>query len=397
MRIGNGQVEIYKLARSWRITFAIVIPLLMVLFGGFTMVAFLEGRSNPGGLVMFCFLFGIGFLLLLLYVLLSVFKAGIELHPDRIREVGLFRSTEIRINDIRGFRLLAAQYPPTLMLLQSNQKIKQIKTALMVEHRVELFRWLNRNFTNLDAVDFQEEMEEVLHDTRLGESKEKRQCLLDSAIKWSRILNGLGLAVIFWAIFAPQPYNFVIWMLVMSPLVALSFVRYFHGALKLDGDKEGGGLPNIAMAFLLPCFGLTLRAFMDFNILNWNGFWLPFIFYSISLFLLILLIARDIRSRMGTAILLFLFCALYGYSTVISLNCILDGSTPSLYQAEIMEKRVYRGKITSYYLRPSPWGPGQVDREIYVSKSVYDRSSVGEVVDVVVRNGRLGITWYDID
>jgi hypothetical protein len=212
---------------------------------------------------------------------------------------------------------------------------------------------------------------------------------------WAKTLNGLAFLVLIWAIIKPEPYHYLVWTLVLLPIVTLGFIRHFDGALKLDERKtNASALPNVAIAFLLPCIGLALRAVIDFKILGWDNFWLPFATVSLSFFLLILYCAKDIRKMIGTALLLVIFCAVYGYATVISLNGILDQSPPTIYKASVIKKRISSGKHTSYYLRLSPWGPVKGEEEVDVGKAVYEKHPVGTGVEVIAKNGRLGIPWF---
>lgn len=330
-----------------------------------------------------------------IYALFSVFKSRIEIYPDRIRDVGLFGTTDIPINEISGFRVVPTQYVRTLLILPKEPKTKKINSALIVEHQVDLLAWLNQNFTNLDAVQTQDEMKQVLQDSRLGETEEQRRWVLERARIWAKILNNLGILVMFWAFLWPRPYPCVIWTLIILPVVALGFARYFDGALKFDTNK-GSAFPNIASVFLLPCLALTLRAFTDFNILAWNKFWLPFAGVSLSLYLLTLLLATDVRKRIVAIIMPAIFCACYGYGTVISLNGILDRSRPTVYKARVINRHISTGKHTSYYLKLSAWGPRKEEKDVDVGKSVYGRHGIGDQVDVVVRDGWMEILWFRV-
>jgi hypothetical protein len=390
-----NRLRVYRVSRGWRIFFAIALPGLAILFGCLMVMPFLEGRSGETGLVVFCFVTGAGFMLLFLFACFSVFKSRIEIFPDRIRNVGLFRTTELLSDEISGFRVLSTQYVRILLLVPKNAGTKKIKIGLIVEDEADLLERLNRNFTNLDDVQFQEEMKQVLHDTRLGETQEQRLSVLDRARRWARILNGVGIVTMFWAILKPQPYAYAIWTLIILPLIALGFVRFFGGVVKFDGEKQSA-FPDISPAFLMPCLGLTLRAFLDWNILNWDNFWLPFAALSLSLYWLTRMVARGARRKVSTALALVIVCALYGYSSVISVNGILDRTTPSVFRAWVTGKRISRGKHTSYHLKLSPWGPRKDEKEVDVRKAVYDRNGIGDSVDVVVRHGRLKIPWFYI-
>jgi hypothetical protein len=76
------------------------------------------------------------------------------------------------------------------------------------------------------------------------------------------------------------------------------------------------------------------------------------------------------------------------------LNGILDRSAPSVYQAQVNAKRICSGRHTSYNLKLSQWGPRKESKEVDVGKSVYNKHEVGDIVGVIVREGRFGIPWY---
>jgi hypothetical protein len=389
----TSQPQIYRVAIGWRISSAAVILPLILLMGWIMVMPFLVGRSDRLAIAAVCFLVGGGGMLLFLYFFLSVLKSKIEVYPDKLRNVGVFRASDIPIGEMAGFRVLPTQYAKVLLLQPKDTSAKKIKITMVFADQAALLDWLNQNLTNLDSADFQEEMNQVLHDTRLGETEEQRLWVLGRAKRWAMILNGAGVIVMFWAMIRPHPYNYVIWTLIALPLVVLGFVRRFEGVLRLDGKKQSA-FPNAALAFFMPCLALTLRAFTDFNILNWDSFWIPFAICSATLCLVLLQFAKDARRKIGTAIVPVVLCVLYGYSAVISLNGILDTSTPSFYEASVTRKRVSRGKHTSYYLKLSPWGPMNEEKEVDVGKFVYDRRAIGDRAEVVVRNGRLGIPWF---
>jgi hypothetical protein len=388
-----NQVQVFRMSAGWKIFFSITMSLFAPALVWLMLLPFLGERTYQTGPAVLLFLLGAIPLLFIVYLFPWVFKIRIEVYPDRIKAVGP-RTKELLVDEIDGFSVIPTQYTRTLLVLPKNPKTKKIKAELIFENRAGLFEWLNRNLKNLDALDSQEEMNRVLNDTQLGETREQRLYVLARAKMWSKILYFLCLAAMLWAILKPHPYQYAVWTCIILPLAVLGFVRHFHGVLKFEDDKRKTALPNIYAAFILPGFGLSRRAIADFNILNWNKFWIPFACLSLSLYLVALLITRGARRRVGTAIGLILFCAVYGYGAVVCLNGILDKSIPSVYMARVLGKRVSTGRHTSYYLKLSPWGQRQEEKEVDVAKSVYGKHEIGDGVRVVVRKGRLEIPWF---
>ena len=388
-----SSVKIYRISRKWKIFFAIAAAPLAALFGWLMIMPLLEGRSNETGFVLLCLLLGGGFMLFFLFALISVFKDRLEVHPEKIRDVCFLGTTELYLNDISGFRILPTQYVQMLIIQPKHSTAKKIKVALIIDHKEELLEWLNQNLVNLDSQEYQEEMDQLLSDPELGASEEQRLSLLNRAKRWSMILNGLAIVSSLWVLIRPQPYTYAIWTSISLPLIALFSLRYFNNVIKLN-DKYQSAYPNVALAFIIPCLGLALRALSDFNILCWDHFWLPFLSFSLATFILVLFFAQDVRNKSGQLILLFLFCTIYGYSTVILLNGVLDRSSPSTYRANVIEKRISKGKHTSYYLKISPWGPRKGQEEIDVGRSIYNRYDTGDSVQIIVKQGRFEIPWF---
>lgn len=390
-----GDVRVYRISSGRRFLLAVLLFAGMCLCGGFMVLPGLDGQFQPTGMYVFGLAAGAVVVALLGCCLFALFRDRIEVHPDRLRKVGFFKTSVLPLADIRGYRILSARYGRILLLLPKTPGHRKMKIELILERQKEFLEWLKENMTDLDAADYRDELAEVLANEELGETPEQRLDLLHRARKWANILNGLGFAVMLWVLVKPEPYEYALWSAIILPLAALVFIRRFHGALRFDGDRKNA-CPNAGVAFVMPCIALALRVLLDFNILSWNTFWLPFAAVSTSVYALVLLSAREVRRKRGTLVLPVFFCALYGYVTVISLNGILDYSAPTVYRAQVVGKRISGGRHTSHYLNLSPWGPRTAREEVDVGSRLYDSRRVGDSVDIVVKQGRLGIPWFFI-
>lgn len=58
------------------------------------------------------------------------------------------------------------------------------------------------------------------------------------------------------------------------------------------------------------------------------------------------------------------------------------------------DKRIVRGKSTSYQLYLEPWGPIIEPNRLKVSRATYDPIEPGNVVVLVLNPGALGVNWY---
>lgn len=212
----------------------------------------------------------------------------------------------------------------------------------------------------------------------------------------ARGVNGVGVIASLWGFIYPCPYIYAMGVLLIVPILALFCVHYSEGVLKLDG-RRNSTYPTVAPALLLPSLILCFRALMDYSILCWAAFWLPFIAGLALLFWAINVLVKDIRRDRMQLGMGLLFCGMYAYASVITLNGILDSSQQTSYEVYVLEKRISKGsKHKSYYLRISPWGPQKESQEIDVGKRVYQMHEVGGSVTVVLKSGMFNIPWYHV-
>lgn len=387
----NQQVKIYRMARGFKVFLAIGMPLLVTLFG-WVMIEVLSEGSTKHSFVELTFLVMISFgcILLFVYIWVLTFIWRLEIHPDKIRDAGLFKTKEIRIDDVKGFRVHQGSQ---LYIYPQSSNTKKIGASLYIERKSELLEWLDENFKNLDFEDYKEEVEQVLHNPKLGDNENDRLEALEKTKKVARIINGMGLALTLWALFIQEPYQYVMLLLILLPFAVIGVVRYYKGALTLDGNEKSA-IPHVTIAFIFPCLGLLLRAVFDFNIFEWKNFWIPFIIIASLFYLLGALSSKGEKNRIVNLIVLIFFAATYGFGAIITLNGILDRTQPSIYRAQILNKRISSGNHTSYYFKLSSWGPRNESNEIDVDKTKYNQYEIGNSVSVVLKKGSLGIPWY---
>lgn len=391
--INTDSSQIYRVSKGWKIFFFFLTPPLMALMGWGAFMPFFEHRSHGIIFVVSCLVMCLGVFFLLAYSLIEISKARLEILPDRIRDVGVFTKRELRYDEIEGFKILPTQYTRILVFVPKSSKKKRIKVALILERQNELLKWIEEKYPNLDTLAYNKELETILHDESLGHSKEERARVLDRARKWARFLNIFSIAIGLWGIFRPQPYEVVIWILITMPLLALFFLQFFSGVLKFETNRQSAH-PDISPSFWIPSVGLAIRALSDWNILLWESFWLPFGCLTIILHLQLLIFASDVRKQVSIRILAFIFCCLYGYGIIVTVNGLLDSSAPVVYQVQVLDKEKCEGKTTSCYLIVSPWGPRTSKNKVEVFKSVYKRTAIGETVTIYVRRGALKIPFY---
>lgn len=387
--------QLYRTSKGWRIFFFIFMPPLICLMTWLMIYSFVGNDIKGLSVRIVFFLMGLGFDIFLIYAIVSIAKYRVEVFSDKIVEIGVFKKKEIMLKNIDGFRILPMQYINQVQFIYKDTKKKKNITLMMNDSNVFL-QWLNSSIRNLDAEDYEKEVKTILSNEELGMTEEQRAYSFERAKKFASFLNILSIATMLWVLFRPQPYEIAIWTMILFPILAISSSKLFPGLIKFDESKKGA-YPSVAAAFLMPGIALSLRALLDWDILSWQNFWVPFAIISICLLFLLLWFFKELRNKYGYAILLLCFCAVYGYGATISLNGINDKSTTISYSAEIINKRISTGKNTSYYLKLSPWGPRTSSKDVSVSKGFYNSVQIKDSTKVHVKKGTLNIPWFFLE
>ena len=90
---------------------------------------------------------------------------------------------------------------------------------------------------------------------------------------------------------------------------------------------------------------------------------------------------------------------MYSYAGTYGANCIYDNSTPEVYLAEVIDKRVNIGRKgrKTYYVKVTPWGHHYDKEEISVSNDQYNETLIGSSVKIDLKEGLFNIPWYYIE
>jgi len=376
-------------------TLAVCFLVPMIAFCVIGPVWFVRGSNSGYSLGATVLLLGIGLAGLLALLLRSAFRARLEILPAGIRySNGWSQAREVGYDEIEGFRVPEGRKTPVLLLFPRDRTRKPIKIDLALERAEELDAVLREKFRDLDADDVKAELSEILADENLGLSEADRRTALGRARTQSHILTAAGSAVSLWAWFYPHPYDLALMLLALVPVLAIGFVRWSHGLVTLDG-KMTRARPTIAVAVTGPASILGLRAFLDWHVLAWSGFWTPFAVFGGTVIALVLFCAQGPeRRKAGTLASLCVVSLVYSYGLVIFLNCALDRSVPDVHKTVVVARWYAHGKSTSYYLRVDPWIDGRGSREITVARSVYDRHPEGSPALIWVRKGCMAIPWF---
>ena len=387
----------YRLGKASTIILGI---LCLFLFGiAFTIMWFLVLSPEPGkenvilGLVL-----GASVTFSGVYLGLHTYKARLDLLPDRFRTQGAFLTRELAYASVAGFKRLEKNTGLGIQPIAGQGK--SINASASFANSKELFAWIGENFTDLDAIAYQkaqelaaQEMAAALSDESLGADVEARASKIARALKLAKALNvaaGISMA---WAWFYPNPWDWMIYVNAAIPAITLLVALFFRGIMRMHGNPAGG-LPSIGFALFGPALVLAVRAVLD---VSW--LWSPHMAYVTAAFACVVYTLghfafRPMQKGWQLPALLLGLGFLYGFGTALPFNVLLDKNPAESYEVSVLDKSESHGKVTTYKVKVTAWGPFQEPVEVEVGSDEYDRYAIGELVYANLQPGAFGLQWY---
>ncbi len=386
--------NVYRISKVVRVlTTCVLVPVLAFFLIG--PVWMLVDSPSEAGFWWIILLSGIGLGGLVVFQLRATYRASLELRPDGLLcTKGWGPPREVRFAELAGFRSGPSRNNQGLFLVYRDKTRKPFRIDLVYEQSHQLARLLREKLPDLDQDSIDTAMKEILNDTRLGATAALRRDALRRARKLARYLNGAAIVLLIWAIAIPEPYDLVLILTALLPLVTLVLLRVSHGLLTLE-SKKTDVRPGVAYALIGPGTTLAMRALIDWHILDWAGFWIPFSLLAGALFSLAwFILPFPETGRLSQHIAVVFFSLLHSFGLVLFLNCAFDHTSPDLHHSTVQSRHISHGKHTSYYLTMRPWLDGVPVKQVDVGSSVYNRHPEGSDVLIGVRPGTLAIRWF---
>ena len=237
----------------------------------------------------------------------------------------------------------------------------------------------------------------ILEDHNLGHTAAVREESLAAARKTAKLVNGAGLITGAWLFFLPKPYFWAITAGLMVPLVAIAAL-FWHRSIIRPDEQKNSAYPSVAAALFVPAGLLLLRGILDFELLHYAPVWPVAGAVAALAGALVLLGSRAFlqqpKSRLSTSLSTMAFALLYGYGSVVAVNCVFDEGQPVRHRVKVLGKHYSSGKTTTYYLHVSPWSPRTEAEDITVSEKYYDQVQPGTTISIYLLPGQLGIPWF---
>ena len=387
-------MKTYSLSTPWLIFILMGCGLMVLGFTfALTFIAIPALLENPAsGTDWFLLIIALLIITFSIYGIAEGIKGRVSMEVDRI-SVSTARSTkELTFAEIKGYRL-DDKY---IYILPVSKKKKPLKITRYFKHTDEIIDWLSTNYPDLDSQEKERQQELILEDLSYGMTRELRQSALAKAKIIARVVNVLSVLTGLALIFLPDYARYSAAIAIALPFVIIIVMRASKGLIRME-QKGNSPYPSISWGFFAIILCMLLK-YLHYQVLDYTGAWLPALGIALLLFVLLVLknSAFEVSSRADFLGMLFIavMTFAYGFATVLSVNCDFDDGPAHRYTAQVLDKRMSRGKSTTYYLTLSPWGQRAKAEEVDVSRNEYERATLNQTVYPYLLPGKLKIPWF---
>lgn len=200
--------------------------------------------------------------LIALFVHRMLSADAIRLTATHVEMSGLFGVRRLGLSEIAGARPGAV-----IQLLDEAGRIRMALPDYGARSPV-ILRWVQglRNISWEEAIEVLDTLEA---DPRLGFNTADRQAHLRSMQRISRALSLGSLAIIIWS-FVPVPYDLLMIVAAILPVIALAIVALRPWIFTVGGGDPSGIYPDLSAMIWTPCVVFVARAMTDVDLSPWH-------------------------------------------------------------------------------------------------------------------------------
>ena len=230
--------------------------------------------------------------------------------------------------------------------------------------------------------------------------KKERQKKSKKLIWLERIAIFVGL----WFIFFPRPYEFLLIILLILPIIGMLFNSKNQPSIcSLITIKKKAKRKYDVIDFIdIPAFVILLRVLIDYEFDSFQSILITgsitLILVLFTLFLTHKQIKESKENKYWLYLLIFFNLGLYSYAGTAAVNCAFDYSDPVVYESKVLGKKISKSRRRkTYYIKVNAWGHHVDSEKISVTPSQYKEIEIGDIVKIDFKQGLLGIPWYYIE
>ena len=355
---------------------------------------FVAGRTDSPAAI---YLLGAVLVIIPAMMLTNAARKKVVISDYNIRSTDMFTTSEMAISDVKGYRILNNKSTKSLVFESASGGGKlTISNATGLNDSEELLDWVSNNFIELDAIDIQNQKDDLLQNSMYGATPEEREASLKKA-KTITIVYAVGAAVVgFFSIF----YDNKVWAVleVVYPFVGVVLILTSKGLIKFLTNTKRSIYPGTFCGLLIISMVCFFKGILNGDIYDAHNIWEPAIVFAIALAAATVFAGKDRSMPLVAQLLLaLLISALCGFGNTLHINKAFDRSQEQTYHVVVVSKHISHGKSTSYYLHTAPWGPENKSVSPSVGNRTYNNIQVGDTITIRFRTGALNIPWYKIE
>jgi len=355
---------------------------------------FVAGRTDSPAAI---YLLGAVLVIIPAMMLTNAARKKVVISDYNIRSTDMFTTSEMAISDVKGYRILNNKSTKSLVFESASGGGKlTISNATGLNDSEELLDWVSNNFIELDAIDIQNQKDDLLQNSMYGATPEEREASLKKA-KTITIVYAVGAAVVgFFSIF----YDNKVWAVleVVYPFVGVVLILTSKGLIKFLTNTKRSIYPGTFFGLLIISMVCFFKGILNGDIYDAHNIWEPAIVFAIALAAATVFAGKDRSMPLVAQLLLaLLISALCGFGNTLHINKAFDRSQEQTYHVVVVSKHISHGKSTSYYLHTAPWGPENKSVSPSVGNRTYNNIQVGDTITIRFRTGALNIPWYKIE
>jgi len=397
----------HRVTRGWRWFIALtVVPLVGLMAWGILEVIGNYRSGNPNVTIWIALpaiaMMG-GLSIVFICGAIWAFRGNIEIEGDRMTLRGVFRTTVVTPDRVRGFRVVNHMLSVYLVDRRLALQIGYVNDLHLIR------QWLEQHTTDLLGDMLAEEDAGISADVGLGFSeaeKEQRLAALRRLVrKFNVVVYVTAGAVIVNALFLHHDAVEKVgtFALMLAPLCLVLIALSNRGHVRIDYD-EGSRYPQIFSAVFAAGIVLMLLALFDRGALLDEGRFYRMVTVAVVVNALIWLFIdaerlRTLRKRGMFALAMTVFAFILLPATWLGgglyfANKHLDTSTPEWHLTRVVGKKKKSGKVTTYYVTVAGWsGAPSSPVEVQVRRADYDDFEAGQAARIGVRRGGLHVIW----
>jgi len=337
---------------------------------------------------------GAGLVLLGGVMAASTAVSKLILRADAIELVGLLRTRQLRRGELAGRRRQATRGGSILFLVPKAGRAVPLDSGMPRDRLLDA--WIDA-LPDLDLIERKASEAKLLADPAFGSNPQERLARLTRARQFSKVANGMAIALLAWAYLYPHPYALAIALLALLPWCAVLIVMLSRGLIAFD-TRRNDARPNVAMLLLLPGIVLGLRAMLDVHVLDVMPVFVYGFIASLPLVLSAWMMApKDSLKPWAFPLTLLLLVAVpYGGGGLLLADVELDHQPAQAFPTQVLRKYISTGKHSSPHLVLAPWGPRVMGEDISVNRAYYAHVDEGASVCMNLHPGAFGMRWYDM-